>query len=355
MKIMPIMCCMFGLTLACGAYAQTAADTRSQTAAQHQAALQLLQRDQEKMQRDQQRLARDQQALERDQQGLGLDKQTLQANQQQLENQMQQARKEMRQAAQRMAQLSLQMQGPMISRLSHMFDPNRAVLGVSIADSRNPKNAAGVRVLAVTPGGPAERAGLRTGDTVTSINGTELRSSARQSAAGQLIEFMDKVKPGDRLKLDYVRDGRDQSTTVKAGRLSDYNFALIAPPPVAMRAGSLRAPFPPGGWGAWGDMQLAQLTPGLGQYFGTNKGLLVVRAPRDAALKLEDGDVILKIGNREPATPSEAMRIFYSYAPGEPLTFDIMRKGKPLSLRVVAPKNPGPAWGPYRPMNPRDP
>ena len=355
MKIMPIMCCMFGLTLACGAYAQTAADTQSQAAAQHQAARQQLQRDQQKMQRDQQRLARDQQALERDQQGLGLDQQALQANQQQLEKQMQQARDEMRQAAQRMAQLSLQMQGPMIPRLAHMFDPNRAVLGVSIADKRNPQNAPGVRVLAVTPGGPAERAGLRTGDILTSINGTTLRSTSRQTAADQLIGFMDRIKPGDTVRLDYVRDGRGHSTTVKAGRLSDYNFAMIAPPPMAMRADSMRAAFPPGWWGAWGDMQLAQLTPGLGQYFGADKGLLVVRAPRDAALKLQDGDVILKIGDRVPATPSEAMRIFYSYAPGEPLTLHILRKGKALSLNIVAPQNPGPAWGPYRPMNPRDP
>jgi C-terminal processing protease CtpA/Prc len=350
MKILPMVCCTFVLTLACVAQARAAGDTRPPAVAQQQ-----LQRDREKMQRDQQRLEQDQQALERDQQGLGLDQQTLQANQQQLEKQMEQARKQMQQAAQRMAQLSLQMEGPMIVRLSHMFDPNRAVLGVSIADNRNRQNAPGVRVLAVTPGGPAERADLRTGDTITSINGTLLRSNARRSAADQLIGFMDKVKPGDMLRLDYVRDGRGHSTTVKAGRLSDYNFAVIAPPPAAMRAGSLRALFPPGWWGTWGGMQLAQLTPGLGQYFGADKGLLVVRAPRDAALKLEDGDVILKIGDREPVTPSEAMRIFYSYAPGETLTLHILRKGKPLSFSIVAPQSSGPAWGPYRPMNSRAP
>src|SRR2546430_13415861 len=40
------------------------------------------------------------------------------------------------------------------------------------------------------------------------------------------------------------------------------------------------------------DLELATLTPRLGSYFGSEKGVLVVRAPADGALKLEDGDVI---------------------------------------------------------------
>ncbi|MDE2070695.1 MAG: PDZ domain-containing protein, partial [Gammaproteobacteria bacterium] len=284
--------------------------------------------------------------------------------QQQLEKQMQQARHEMELAAQRMAQLSLQMQGPMLSRMSHMFDPNRAVLGVSIAENPDAKNAQGVRVLAVTPGGPADQAGLRAGDTITAINGTVFRAGAQPSANDQLLNFMDKVKPGDTLKLSYVRAGKPHSVTLKAGKLSEYSFAFDVPPPPVpavppvppvppLQPENLRALFPPGWWGAWGAMQLTQLTSGLGQYFGTDKGLLVVRAPRDAALKLQDGDVILKIGDREPATPAEAMRILYSYAPGEPLKLGILRKGKPLTLDVIAPKAPGPV-SVYQPMHLND-
>ena len=43
------------------------------------------------------------------------------------------------------------------------------------------------------------------------------------------------------------------------------------------------------------DMELATLTPHLGSYFGSDKGVLVVRAPANGALQLEDGDVILAI------------------------------------------------------------
>lgn len=368
MKILVVTGWALVLALGSPVFAQTASSAQPPAAAQQQAARQQLQRDQEKMRQDQQKLQQDEQALERDQQRTARHQQSLELNQQQLARQMQQAHREMQQAAQRMAELSLQMQGPMLTRLSHMFDPNRAVLGISIG-ADDTKNSAGVRVEAVTPGGPADEAGLRAGDTITAINGVRFQPAARQSAVEQLMNYMDKVKPGELLKLTYLRDGRMHAVTLKAGRLADYSFAFSLPPlppvppvpPVApvppappIQPNNLRALFPPGWWGAWGDMQLTQLTPGLGQYFGTDKGLLVVRAPRDAALKLQDGDVILKIGDREPATPAEAVRMLYSYAPGTALTLHILRKGKPLDLKVIAPKTPGSELGPYHPMSASD-
>ncbi|MBU6510108.1 MAG: PDZ domain-containing protein, partial [Gammaproteobacteria bacterium] len=238
MKILAIFGCVTVLALVSPVHAQTASSAQSPAAAQQQAAQQQrkavqqqqLARDQEKMQRDQQKLEQDQQALERDQQGMAQHQQLLEMDQQQLERQMQQARREMQQAAQRMAQLSMQMQGPMLARLSRMFDPNRAVLGISIADSRDSQDTARVRVEAVTPGGPADQAGLRAGDTITAINGVRFQSTAKQSAADQLMNYMDKVKPGDSLKLAYLRDGQAHAVTLKAGRLADYSFAFTLPP-----------------------------------------------------------------------------------------------------------------------------
>ena len=47
-------------------------------------------------------------------------------------------------------------------------------------------------------------------------------------------------------------------------------------------------------------LELVPVTPKLGQYFGTDKGLLVVRAPPAPGAGLEEGDVILTIGGRTP-------------------------------------------------------
>ena len=95
------------------------------------------------------------------------------------------------------------------------------------------------------------------------------------------------------------------------------------------------------GGGRWGDMQLAPVSEGLGKYFGTDKGLLVLRAPKDPALQLQDGDVITAIGGRDPGNPFHAMRILRSYGPGESVKLDIMRKGKSTTLNVTMPKPRG--------------
>ncbi|MDE2234580.1 MAG: PDZ domain-containing protein [Gammaproteobacteria bacterium] len=60
-------------------------------------------------------------------------------------------------------------------------------------------------------------------------------------------------------------------------------------------------------------------------------------APADSALKLQGGDVILKIGTRDPGSPPHAMRILGSYGPGETVPLTILRKGKQLKLNVKLP------------------
>jgi len=90
------------------------------------------------------------------------------------------------------------------------------------------------------------------------------------------------------------------------------------------------------------DMELVTLTPRLGSYFGSDKGVLVVRAPADGALKLEDGDVILAIGGRQPTSGSHATRILASYQPGEKVTLRILRQHKTLDVEATLPEKPEP-------------
>lgn len=87
----------------------------------------------------------------------------------------------------------------------------------------------------------------------------------------------------------------------------------------------------------WADLKLATLSPGLGQYFGTSDGLLVVRAPENAAVALMDGDVILEIGGRKPASPEHAMRILASFEPGETLHIVVLRHQKRETLEGKVP------------------
>jgi len=90
--------------------------------------------------------------------------------------------------------------------------------------------------------------------------------------------------------------------------------------------------------GVFGSAELVPLNAKLGQYFGADKGLLVVRAPEDARLKLEDGDVILDVDGRVPSSPTHALRILSSYQAGEKLRLNVLRMKKKLSFDITIPQ-----------------
>ena len=117
-------------------------------------------------------------------------------------------------------------------------------------------------------------------------------------------------------------------------------LAELAPP----IAGPLQMPFQ----GPVGTMQLIALTPQLGRYFGTDHGVLVVRAPTHGVLKLEDGDVILSIGGRVPASSSQAIRILTSYDPGQEIRLVILREHHRVDITATLPPPtlPEPPAGP---------
>ena len=69
----------------------------------------------------------------------------------------------------------------------------------------------GLYVQSVAPGGPAARAGLRSGDVITKINGAPATSTV------QLQELTLTKKPGDTVPLEYSRDGQSATATVTLG------------------------------------------------------------------------------------------------------------------------------------------
>jgi S1-C subfamily serine protease len=90
----------------------------------------------------------------------------------------------------------------------------------------------------------------------------------------------------------------------------------------------------------FGGLELASITPKLGAYFGASDGVLVVQAPENDSLKLEDGDVIQTIDGRKPDDGTHALRILRSYSAGEKLNLKVLRQHKPLTLAVTMPERP---------------
>lgn len=261
-----------------------------------------------------------------------------------LDAKLAEARRRLEEAARQVAELSAELGADARTRVlmtEQRF--GRGVIGVQLDPASGPE---GARVLDVSPGGPAAEAGVRAGDLIVAVNGTSL---AGGDAAGKLVERMRDLRPDEKVNLSIKRDGKLKHLELTTR--PDYFFAFApfgGPGPVFAAPVPPGAPAPPGlprlrDWlGLLSDqtegMELAKLTPALGWYFGTDKGVLVLRASDSDAFGLKDGDVILSIDGREPQSGAHATRILRSYQPGERITLKIMRRKQPMSLAVKLPQ-----------------
>jgi C-terminal processing protease CtpA/Prc len=263
-----------------------------------------------------------------------------------LAEEMAAAQKELEDAARKVATLSGQRVEPIVRDFERRFryTGQRAMLGVNIEDTER-----GARIAGVSPGGPAAEAGLKVGDTIIAIDGADIAAprsaaGASQSPTELLLAQMTNVDPGDSVKLRVLAEsGTERDVTIQARQVTAETFTRLPGFAVLPKAGRNLLSFNgPGsfvffGGNPWSDMQLVTLTPELGAYFGTTKGVLVVRGPGNDTLRLQDGDVILDIGGREPTTPEHALRILASFQPGETLKITIMRKQRRETLEFKLP------------------
>jgi S1-C subfamily serine protease len=258
-----------------------------------------------------------------------------------LEAQLRTARAQLDEAAREVAELSRQLYGgegqPDFLRFVR-HPPQGAMLGINIEDTKTRDD--GVAIAGVSPGGPAERAGLRSGDIVTAMNGRALRASDAGSPARQLVEQMRGVTPGEAVKLDYLRDGAKRSVVVEAAPAEPPIMRIVRERlPMGFQDGSalpdLGALIGP----QWHvrSFELVPVTPKLGRYFGTDAGLLVVRAPAAQGWPLEEGDVLLSVDGRTPDSPGHAFRILGSFQPGEKVKLGVLRDRRRLELEATVP------------------
>jgi S1-C subfamily serine protease len=256
-----------------------------------------------------------------------------------LEQQLQEARADLEAVAREVAELSRQLYGEGGDVLKFVQGgPRGSMLGINLGTGE--ARGEGVAVAGVSPGGPAEQAGLKAGDVIVAVDGKSLKRTPERSASAQLVETMRGTAPGSKMKVDYLRDGRRLTatlTTVPAEppivRVFRERFAGLPDGALPM-AGLEGLLFPEGSFGA---LELVPVTPKLGRYFGTDRGLLVVRAPESKQLPLEEGDVLQSIDGRTPDSPGQAFRILRSYDPGETVKLGVLRERKSLVLEATMP------------------
>ena len=268
------------------------------------------------------------------------------ASREQIEHKMEQAEKRLEQATREISELSVQLNGqPWMG-----YGASRAMLGINVGAPMpgTPDRTGGVRILSVSPGGPADVAGLKANDVIVSFQGKELRGDQTHTPRQQLLALMRDVGPDSPVAVEFQREGKPQRTQIVPKSLTGFVDESVTRGLQGLgesmkdldslkNLGSIMGIRDSSGFGS---AEFLDLSPDLGRYFGTSKGLLVVRAPKDQRLKLQDGDVILDIDGRIPTSGSHALQILNSYRPGETLKLHIMRQQKRIELPVEIPAGP---------------
>ncbi len=231
----------------------------------------------------------------------------------------------------------------------------RARLGLKVNLQARETDSVGAYVDLVTPGGPAATAGLRAGDVITRVGGQSLLDSGTDPGQGgrslpglRLIRVAARLGAGDTVRVDYRRGAERRTTSLvtDADQLAHFEGRRL-PRGLSMTVGpGLRGVSVFGGRpielpapafelflaGDLAELELAPLNTDLGQYFGTDEGVLVIRAPRNSTLGVRGGDVVLAVDGRKPDGPFHLLRILRSYDRGERFTLEIMRARKRASF-----------------------
>jgi S1-C subfamily serine protease len=288
-------------------------------------------------------------------------------------------REQMRELSRKMAEVSTKLGdvGPRAYAYRYLGDPERGMIGVVLAGSKQ-----GVRISAVTPGGPADKGGVRDGDIIIAVDGKAVASNDEDHDVA--LAPLHDLKLGQAVKLGVLRDGKKSEITVKAERREPYNFAyafndadkrelgqlshldekIAAAMPrdfdqrvnervdqavrqaerVAARAGERaseqlrhaldRASFSTPWWG----LNLVSLNPDLGGYFGADKGVLVLSDSNDSLKGIKSGDVLLEVAGQKVERPEDALRLLREQSTGSDVKVQVLRQRKTLSLSMKAPE-----------------
>jgi serine protease Do len=182
---------------------------------------------------------------------------------------------------------------PQLKKTGHVV---RGWLGVTIqpmtpqlAESFGLKEAKGALVSEVVKDSPAERAGIRRGDIIVSLQGKEVEN------VSDLPRLVAAIPVGDKINIGLLRDGKKIEVTATIGKLAETEE----------KAGTA-----PGGSAGTLGLTVTDVTPDAAQTYGLtgDKGALVTAVDPSgpaADSDIHPGDLIIEVNSKRIDTVKE--------------------------------------------------
>jgi len=186
--------------------------------------------------------------------------------------------------------------------------------------------SSGVTISNVVPGSPADQAGLKVGDTITSVDGKDVKNG------DELVGDISTRKPGSKAKIGFVRNGKKEDATVTvadrakllAGRLGEEEDNNEENAPKQSKLG----------------ITVHNLTPDMADRLDIPAGSGVIVQEVKPGSFAEDvglgrGDVILEVNKQPVNSEGEFSRIQSSLKSGQDVVFLVRPRGTSRSDGTV--------------------
>lgn len=196
----------------------------------------------------------------------------------------------------------------------------------------------GILVTSVSKGEAAEKAGLKKYDVIQYLDGEKMRRP------DDLVFSVSSKTPGTKVKVRYVRDGKERSASVVLGKrkVVDYKFKknFDFKKDFNFKKDFDKKVFKFSGGGGFLGVHIQSMKSDLAAYFGVKKdgGALVTDVDKESPAEkagLKSGDVIVKIEKDKIKSAADVSGIIKSYKKGDKVKVTFLRHKKMSSVIAV--------------------
>jgi C-terminal processing protease CtpA/Prc len=204
---------------------------------------------------------------------------------------------------------------------------HRGFLGVVVNPEIQAGATNGLEVVDVIPNSPAARVGLQRGDRIMKISDQPVND------VNQFLRAVMGHKPGDKITVDVMRGGKEQSLAATVGeRPANMGMGLQQFPTYPQQASFPRAAFI--------GVQAQPLTPEMKEKLkvSADAGIVITDVmPNSPAAQagLNRDDVVTAINDHPIKTPDDLRNAIQSAGSGKEITLQVLRGAKTVSLKAT--------------------